>query len=191
MKKFFMLCVAVLAAVNVFSQSQHLSFKGVPIDGTLKSYTQKMVEKGFVYKGTQDGVTILSGDFAGYKNCMVAVSTLKGNDLVNMIAVLFTPYDTWSAVNNEYENLKDMLTEKYGTPDMKEEVFTSYVGESDDLKMLNIKSGEYKWFTTFSTPNGDIELSIVNAEYTRARVMLRYFDKQNSEKVRQAAIDDL
>lgn len=38
---------------------QHLSFKGVPINGTMKSYTDAMVKAGFHYEITQDGTTAL------------------------------------------------------------------------------------------------------------------------------------
>ncbi len=191
MKKLLSLVCVAIFVVGAFAQSQHLTFKGVPIDGTLKSYTQKMVEKGFVYEGTQDGIALLSGDFAGQKKCYVAVYTLKGNDLVNMIAVFFNSYDTWSAVLGQYEQLKEMLTEKYGEPENIREEFTTYVGD-DSGKLYALHTGEYVWATTFSTDKGDIELSIVEGdEYTSGRVMLRYFDKLNSEKVRQSAMDDL
>ena len=191
MKKLFSFVFVAILAVGAFAQSQHLAFKGVPIDGTLKSYTQKMVEKGFVYEGTQDGIALLSGDFAGQKKCYVAVSTLKGNDVVNMIAVFFNSHDTWSGVLGQYEQLKEMLTEKYGDPKNIREEFTTYA-ESDGLKLSALHSGEYVWATTFGTNLGDIELSIVEGEkYHSGRVMLRYYDKQNSEKVRQSAMDDL
>ena len=80
--------VCLLFAGSTFAQ-QHLSFKSVPIDGTLKAYTEAMVKAGFHYEGTHDGISLFTGDFAGYKNCIVGVSTLKSCDVVNRIAVLF------------------------------------------------------------------------------------------------------
>ena len=121
MKKHLSLLLACLLFAGTIFAQQHLSFKGVPINGTLKEYTDAMVKAGFHYEGTQDGVSILSGDFAGYKNCIVGVSTLKNCDVVSRIAVLFPNKDTWSSVLNDYETLKSMLTQKYGYPsDSKE-----------------------------------------------------------------------
>lgn len=57
--------------------SQHLTFKGVPLDGTLEQYVLKMKQNGFKHLSTKDGVAMLQGDFAGYKDCFVGVSTLK------------------------------------------------------------------------------------------------------------------
>ena len=48
------------------------------------------------------------------------------------------------------------------------------------------------WYTTFTTELGDIELAIMSGtEYDTAMVRLAYHDKANSEKVRNAAMDDL
>ena len=193
MKKHLTLFLACLAfAGNIFAQ-QHLSFKGVPINGTLKSYTDAMVKAGFHYELTQDGTALLTGDFAGYKNCIVGVSTLKNLDVVSHIAVLFPDKDTWSAVLNDYETLKAMLTEKYGTPSDSKEKFTGYVGDYDNgLVMHALKEGEYIWYTMFTTELGDIELSLMaGTKYNTGCVRLSYYDKANHEKVRNAAMDDL
>lgn len=193
MKKHITLLLACLIlAGNIFAQ-QHLSFKGVPINGTLKEYTDAMVKAGFHYELTQDGTALLTGDFAGYKDCTVGVSTLKNLDVVSHIAVLFPNKDTWSAVLGDYEHLKAMLTEKYGTPSYSQEKFTGYVGDYDNnLVMHALKDDEYVWYTIFTTELGDIELSIMaGTKYNTAMVRLSYYDKANSEKVRNAAMDDL
>ena len=62
-----------------------MSFKGVPIDGTLNEYVAKMKQSGFQYLGSEDGTAMLKGDFAGYKNCHVGVTTLNKMDLVHKI----------------------------------------------------------------------------------------------------------
>ncbi|MBQ6072050.1 MAG: hypothetical protein IKQ75_00240 [Bacteroidales bacterium] len=192
MKKHLILLVCILFAGTIFAQ-QHLSFKGVPINGTLQEYTNAMVKAGFHYEGTQDGVSILSGDFAGYKGCTVGVSTLKNLDVVSRIAVLFPNKDTWSAVLGDYEHLKAMLTEKYGTPSDSQERFKNYTGNYDNsLVMYALEDDEYVWYTTFTTELGDIELTIMaGTEYGTACVRLSYYDKANSEKVHSAAMDDL
>ena len=176
------------------AQEEHLSFKGVPINGTLKAYTAAMVKAGFKSEGTtKDGVSMLSGDFAGYKNCIVGVSTLSNLDVVNRIVVLFPEKDTWSSLINDYEHLKSMLTTKYGNPEMNREFFTGYAGRSydDGIKMMALHDEELERFTVFTTDLGSIELSIVSASYGKGMVRLGYFDKKNTETVTQSALDDL
>lgn len=194
MKKLFpLIFFLTLISTCIAQTQQHLSFKGVPIDGTLKEYTNAMVKAGFQFEGTEDGLSILSGDFAGYKDCIVGVATLKNCDVVSHIAVLFPERDTWSSLLDDYEHLKMMLTKKYGNPEITREKFTGYIGDFDNgLVMYALRDGEYEWYTVYSTELGNIELSLVEGtRYLTGMVRLTYFDKVNSKKVLNSAMDDL
>jgi hypothetical protein len=191
MKKALLTLVCLVIMGGIMAQEEHLSFKGVPINGTLKQYTAAMVKAGFKSEGTQDGLSLLSGDFAGFKGCIVGVSTLTNCDVVNRIAVLFPEKDTWSALMGDYEHLKDLLTEKYGEPDQVSERFTRNV-YSDNARIYAVNEGEIEWYAVFSTDLGDIELTLVGGSYSaKARVRLTYWDAKNSSTVRQNALDDL
>ncbi|MGS2765128.1 hypothetical protein [Sinomicrobium sp. M5D2P9] len=47
--------------------SGHMTFKGVPMDGTLNAYVSKMKKSGFMPLGTKDGIAMFTGDFAALK----------------------------------------------------------------------------------------------------------------------------
>ncbi|MBQ4548168.1 MAG: hypothetical protein IJA42_03125 [Bacteroidales bacterium] len=49
----------------------------------------------------------------------------------------------------------------------------------------------YTWYTIFETENGDIQLSLEKGDYGEYFVLLKYFDKINTEAVRSAAMEDL
>lgn len=192
MKRILATLACLIIMGGIMAQEEHLSFKGVPIDGTLKQYTNAMIKAGFQFEGTEGGISVLSGDFAGFKDCLIGVSTLSNCDIVSHIAVLFPERETWSSLLNDYEQLKAMLTKKYGKPEKRSERFTGYVGDSDNLKMLALRSGEYEWYTVFSTDLGNIELSLLEGSvYGSGMVRLSYYDKINSEKVLDSAMDDL
>ena len=118
MKKIILFFATLFMSVISFAQSnsEHLTFKGVPIDGTLSEYVAKMKSAGFKYLGEQDGTAILQGDFAGFKSCTVGVSTLKAVNVVSTIGVIFPACEDWSSLERDYEHLKSMLTQKYGEP---------------------------------------------------------------------------
>lgn len=194
MKKFiFSLFIAFAVFFSALAQgeSEHLTFKEVPIDGTLREYVAKMKQAGFTHIGTQDGMAILQGDFAGYKGCTIVVATLEGVDKVNTIGVMFPAKDNWDSLERNYEQLKSMLTEKYGEPsDCEEEFQRNYVNNNND-KFYSIILDAATWYTTFSTPKGDIQLSLEKQDYQNCFVLLRYFDKINTDAVREQAMDDL
>lgn len=195
MKKIIISVIIALTAMISVAQTQspdHLTFKGVPIDGTLNEYVSKMKQNGFALIETEDGIGMLSGDFAAYKDCIVGVATLKQKDLVSKITVIFPERDTWSSLSGNYFDLKEMLTQKYGEPSTCVEKFDTYSEPRDDGdRMHAVRMDNCKYYTTYETDKGSIQLSIEHDEVTRCIVMLAYHDKINSEIIRAKAIDDL
>ena len=193
MKKIVVTLFLLMSFTLTFAQSsEHLKFKGAPIDGTLSEYVLKMKQAGFQLVGTDDGVALLEGEFAGYRGCLIAVSTLKSVNVVNTIGVVFPARENWSSLEGDYEHLKSMLTEKYGEPSDVVEKFQGYGDpQTDQEKWINIMTDNYTWYTIFETENGDIQLSLEKGDYGEYFVLLKYFDKINTEAVRSAAMEDL
>jgi hypothetical protein len=194
MKKIVISAIIVLTTMISFAQTQsseHLTFKGVPIDGKLSEFILKMKQNGFAHIGTEDGIAMLSGDFAGFKDCTVGVSTLKQKDLVSKITVIFSKRDSWSSLSSNYFSLKEMLTEKYGEPSENVEKFDGYSEPNDDgSKMHAVQFDRCKYYAIYETDKGSIELSIESIDMV-CFVRLTYFDKINSDIIKAQAIDDL
>ena len=193
MKKIVVTLFLLMSFTLTFAQSsEHLKFKGVPIDGTLNEYVLKMKQVGFQLIETDDGVALLEGEFAGYRGCLIGVSTLKSVNVVNTIGVVFPAREDWSSLEGDYEHLKTMLIEKYGKPSDVVEKFQGYGNpQTDQEKWINIMTDNYTWYTIFETENGDIQLSLEKGDYGEYFVLLKYFDKINTEAVRSAAMEDL
>ena len=195
MRTLFLSFLAVIMAMSTFAQtSEHMSFKGVPIDGTLNEYVAKMKQSGFQYLGAEDGTALLNGDFAGYKNCHVAVTTLNKIDLVHKIGVIFPNQETWSRLYSNYSDLKQMLTEKYGNPNEEVELFDVKPFQlplDDNMKMNQVGIDNCKFFTVWKTDKGEIQLSIDHSGFTSCFVKVVYFDRINSAIINEKVKDDL
>ena len=189
MKRIIITLLATIIAITSFAQDAHLKFKGVPIDGTLSEFMGKMKAAGFTHIGTEDGMAMLEGDFAGYKNCKVIVYTVKPLNIVSMIGVAFNERENWSDLESDYDFFKEMLTEKYGEPALVVEEFKNSPKDNNS-KLHELKMDRCTWASAFQTESGDIELSIQQNNF-RTWVMLRYRDKVNTEKVRKQALEDL
>ena len=190
-KIIFFLTYLSICSFTYSQSSEHLLFKGVPIDGTLKEYVSKMMQEGFTNLGTEDGTAILNGEFAGYKDCNIGVTTLKQKDLVYKIAVLFPNKETWSTLSGNYFDLKDMLTEKYGNPSDVVEKFDSSQPRDDSDKMYKVKFDNCKYISVWKTDKGEIQLSIQHQSVTSCYVILTYSDKINSDIIKTKAKRDL
>lgn len=189
---FFVIAVITSFAQGKADTTEHMTFKGVPIDGTLNEFVLKMKKSGFSHINTEDGVAMLKGDFAAYKDCIVGVVTLNQKDLVSKITVIFSECNTWSSLSSNYYNLKELLSEKYGEPsEVVEEFDTNREPEDDNSKMHELGMNRCKYYSNYETKNGSIQLVIENDGFSASFVRLSYFDKINSKIIRAKAIDDL
>ena len=194
MKRISLVIITILASLSVFAQtkSQHLTFKGVPIDGSLNQFVANMKAKGFVGSVDKDGIASLKGDFAGYKGCYVIVSTLNNKDLVSTIGVVFPECKTWSDLEGNYNKLKGMLTTKYGEPaKVIEEFQKDWFTGDDNSKMYELKMDRCNYQSLFRTEKGEIVLKLIHDNVGYCHVLLGYYDKINRLEVEAVAMDDL
>ncbi|QEK51051.1 hypothetical protein FYC62_04715 [Pedobacter aquae] len=194
MKAKFLTTLFLLIGWMSFAQEKHLTFKDVPINGTMAEYISKMEENGFNHLATNLRIATLRGDFAGYKNCMLEVSTLWQKDLVHKIDVIFPFKETWSALYGDYSGLKVMLTEKYGKPtEFMEKFVGPHAIDDDRAKMSLVKIGNCKYYAIWRSDQGDIKLSIEHRNHQNYQcfVQLTYLDKVNSQIVKEKTLTDL
>ncbi len=118
MKKYLLAFVAAVMAVTVWGQSasEHLRFKGVPIAGTPESFARRLKQKGLTVTQTDRDGVLLTGSFAGYRDCSITVSSSKNRNTVSSVSVAFPSRNSWRELEGDYSNLKSMLTTKYGEP---------------------------------------------------------------------------
>lgn len=191
MKRIITLGLAIMIAFATTAQTGHLTFKGVPIDGTLNEFVGKLKQKGLTQIGKDKGVAILEGEFAAFKGCTIGVYEHESG-LVNRVGVMFPKRDTWSMLYSDYSKLKEMLTQKYGEPSDVTEEFQGYsTPRTDGDKMYAVELDRCKYVCDFTTEEGLIELRIAHNSVTSCFVVLVYIDAENELKVQSSAIDDL
>jgi len=190
-----MFCVMMFTVTFAQTESEHLTFKGIPIDGSLKSFVEKMKQKGFTYQKSFDNTAVMEGAFSGYNDCRIYITSMQQKDLVHTVGVVFPIADSWNVLSSNYFVLKGMLSTKYGEPFESIETFDSYSQPRDDqMRMLYAKMDKCKYESTFKSQNGLIMLKIshIQAEYTDVcNVSLIYIDLINYGYKQAEAIDDL
>ena len=192
MRKLVFLILSCFALITLNAQTEHMTFKGIPIDGSISDFVVKMKQKGFTHEGTQDGVALFTGEFAAHKNCKIGAISAKSTGVVSKVAVIFPENETWAQLYGTYNQLKEMLTQKYGDPLEVVERFEGYSEPDDDnSRMLEVKMDGCKYETSWKTSKGDIEIKISHDGFSSCFVVLSYWDEINTEKVKNSAIDDL
>ena len=56
--------LSLLFCVTFYVNAQdHLTFKGIPIEGSMTTFCQKLKSKGFTQMGKDKNITLFTGDF--------------------------------------------------------------------------------------------------------------------------------
>ena len=194
MKNFLLVFFALAMVITTRGQSasDHMTFKGIPMSGSLTEFAQKLSQKGFTLVQTNDDNAKLTGDFAGYKDCQILLFATKETKTIYTVSVLMPRSTSWSKVETNYNALKAMLTQKYGSPKNVVEKFQGISnGESNDVKMYYLKTDQCTYSSTFETSNGKIIISLLYLKGEGARTSVTYVDRINNEIAQKGALDDL
>ena len=89
MKKILVALALMMGAICVNAQ-EHLKFKGVPIDGTLESFTRQLEAKGYTREAYGGDVQVMKGDevigdtleYSVMKYCLNQIEKSKKSELV-------------------------------------------------------------------------------------------------------------
>ena len=132
MKRIFIALLFVFSCIGVMAQNanEHLKFMGIPINGTLESFSQKLVAKGLKREHAWEDNVLLKGTFAGKSGSGVCVMRIPSRNIVYKVVVCLPSKDTWEWLEDDYTEFKRMLTSKYGDPFKYSESFKegTYVG---------------------------------------------------------------
>lgn len=191
MKKHLLTLVLFLCSFAICGFAQeHLSFKGIPIEGSMTAFCQKLKAKGFTQIGRDNNVTMFTGDFTG-RQATVGVGASDDGKNVFSVVVLFDPSDEWNTLVNTYDYYKALYTRKYGEPSVSREKNPAH-SDSNIALMAEVHQGTVVYGSAWEVPGGDIQISIEKSSgIYEGMVMIKYRDSQNVEAKIQSDLDEI
>lgn len=213
MKHYRMILATLFVALIAFtgltaqqdkSQSQpktteHLKFMGIPIDGSPKSFANKLKSRGFTLEDSlSPDVIWMTGTFAGISNSDVFIYKYPATANVYKVRVVFPGQDSWSQIEMRYNKFKDWLSQKYLLLESTEE-FQGYPPSSDSDKMRKLVLDNCTYLCNYGAGSskgefiGSIYLAIRSnsSAYNEGYVAIEYQDYLNGIKADQSFLDDL
>lgn len=173
--------------------NEHLKFMGIPINGTLESFTQKLVAKKIKSIQAAEGVGLFNGAFAGKNDCNIFVATVPNRNIVSKVVVCLPPRETWAWLESDYNEFKQMLTSKYGEPFQHSETFKAGTFTSSDyLKISALKEGKCDYRSIWGLNEGIIFIDVFNGDGSpNCLVRLVYIDLINYKLAQDSKQNDL
>jgi len=179
MKRISLLLLSLFISLTLYAQD-HLTFKGIPIDGPLSAFVEQMKAAGFTLTlSTTNGVA-MEGTFAGFDDCTVLIVCTANSKTVWKVAVKLPVQNSWSSARYRYADFKDRFTDKYGKPSDCFEFFMSPYEEGDgyELQAIGLEKGHYS--TYWQLPGGIIAVEISASNNTKGWVQFTYEDNQGA-----------
>ena len=173
----------LLSLLLVFTQCNftHLRFEGIPIDGPIEPFVQKLKEKGFKPVEKWEEMQCLKGTFAGKSNCQVFVLRNVKRDIVYRVVVCMPFRDNWEQIERDYQYLQRYYIKKLGAPDefhSNFEVPKEVERNEDKWKLLCADKCNYT--STWEVDGGKIYLEMSHIEDENENcVRVLFYDKVN------------
>ena len=182
MKKILAALFISLIALSVSAQN-HLKIKGIPIDGNINTFVNKLKNAGLKQNtlfSESLGRTILEGDFAELHNCKWAFLSTKNGTVCKVI--IMSDYITgWFSCKEKYNEMKALLNTKYELIGSYEYFKNPYYdGDGYELSALSQKKGDWQCF--FKCEEGVINLVLDAVDTREGYINISYEDNINMAK---------
>jgi len=173
----------LLSLLLVFTQCNftHLRFEGIPIDGPIEPFVQKLKEKGFKPVEKWEEMQCLKGTFAGKSNCQVFVLRNVKRDVVYRVVVCMPFRDNWEQIERDYQYLQRYYIKKLGAPDEFHSNFeVPREVERDEDKWRLLCADKCNYTSTWEVDGGKIYLEMSHIEDENENcVRVLFYDKVN------------
>lgn len=179
----------LFAVINIMAQD-HLTFKGIPIKGSMISFCQKLKAKGFTSLDRNKNIRLFSGDFTGRKATVGVCATDDGKNVFG-VGVYFDSSGEWNTLVNTYCYYKDLYIRKYGAPTISKEINPAN-SDTNIALMGELYQGTVLYGSLWELPGGTIELSIdKSVNFYEGVVRIFYRDSKNMEAKLKNDLDDI
>ena len=173
----------LLSLLLVFTQCNftHLRFEGIPIDGPIEPFVQKLKEKGFKPMEKWEEMQCLKGTFAGKSNCQVFVLRNVKRDVVYRVVVCMPFRDNWEQIERDYQYLQRYYIKKLGAPDEFHSNFeVPREVERNEDKWRLLCADKCNYTSTWEVDGGKIYLEMSHIEDENENcVRVLFYDKVN------------
>ena len=186
MKKICFLVLILFITDYLYSQESHIEFKGIPLNGSLSSFVEKMKREGFKFKEYSDNsVAIMEGLFTG-KNVEIFVISSSKTKTVWKVSSYYEGKESWLSLKRDYNEMVELFKKKYGEPVKHFEFFSKPYYEGDGYEMQALKKEKCFYASFWETDKGTMIVEIT--EWGQIRV--GYEDRINIKVKQKEELED-
>lgn len=159
MKRLILCFAMIMMVISDTCAERHMTFLGLPIDGTIYEFKDLMVDKGYRFLEERDQFCFLEGMFTGKDVTLVLVGTPLTKTIWKVL-VKFKKEIYWADLKMSFLEYEDLYKKKYGEPTEKCETILPPHKEYIDDWELALKNGLIEYHSIWDYAYGSIVLRI-------------------------------
>lgn len=162
--------------VTVQKRIRHITYKGIPVTGTVDVFEKDLLDDGFKPKsyGNNGVITSYSGNFAGYDVTTYLLYTPISSTVYG-VETFFPERYNWEDVEKDFKLFKKHLGEIYGIPVKDEEIFKMPYMKGDGYSLKALREKKANINCIWDNNIGLVGLSIVSTK-NGASLKIIYMD---------------
>jgi hypothetical protein len=165
MKKINLTLTAMLISICAHAQV----FMGVPVAGTTTEVSNQLKLKGFeLSPESNETLMVMTGKLGGESVRLLIAGTPKTH-LTAKLVVIYPEEETWYSLVDDYNEVKKIITDKYGEPDKGYEFFKDpyTLGDGYELQAVRLEKCFYLqvWKANAKFPNQTLAVRINKGLY--------------------------
>lgn len=161
MKRLITFLLIVFNTLLLSAQS-HITFKGIPVDGHVSAFVEKMEKIGYTLYDKYESGYVMRGSFTGKDATIYVMITPKTKTVWKVCATIDKKENNWETLKNKYLEYKQNYINKYGEPEHEFHFFMSPYSEGDGKEIQAIEEDKCCYACYFRLEGGTIRVNISN-----------------------------
>ena len=175
MKRITTILVCLLCTLMMFGE-QHLMFRTLPIDGSLKTAVKEVKKWGFMGMKIKN-VAAMVGTLDGEDVILTLIATPESNTLFS-VSIIYEGIEQWEELLAQYHTINTSIAAQYGEP-------TKFINEWEAPYSLDnnpteaFKEEKAMYGAIYTVKGGSISVHITYAN-GKLCTIVAYIDEQNA-----------
>lgn len=188
MKKTILILLSVLFSLSLSAQDDgggHMAFNGVPMEGSIRSYADRLIQGGCRLVEDGEDSLVLSGNHLDWKNVTIIVQGAPSDKEVYGVTVYVEAGRSWSTIEERYRETAELYRRLYGRPEDHVEHFSGGDPGSDPKRLKALTAGKCNYMSLWNADGGSV-IAAVHCDSSKYYIACTYQDDANAAKAMSA-----
>jgi hypothetical protein len=166
------------------------SFDGVPISGDLPTAVSRFKSKGYKVKNYMEHGVIMTGRVSLWEVELFIFTTPRSKKVFKM-TVYFPEETSWYSLKKTYNQMLNIMKDKYGEPSAIREEFVYPYYEGDGYEMSAVKNEKVQYFGLWVMETKNMNVAVEISKYKQVQLTYENDELMKVKDREQASLNSI